>query len=609
MKSLILRSQWARYAALVGGLVVLASGFLFVANVHGQGAGGGGSSACTKYCTDNGFAWKKYDVTSGGPSGGFTTLGRQWSWGEVQSICRDVQSVWIHVVRNGAGLERAFAFEAGDGISSEGPPYSGYTNAHYYGAEGISQVHNYYNEALAQGISGTSGLTWGLNLEWFCYGQTPWTISVSSSVNMSVAEVGDTITWSHYVSNNGPGRTTRHVTWHYQNRGDWTNSAGPDWGFGSGTNSGGSAGANSSYTVQPSDFGRRLCRATSASPAGRDNAGWTESSAACVVVAKKPKVQVIGGDLIVGRGTATNASRTSNIITSVSRADTGRYYGSWGEYALIPTGTVTGMSSGSGFVEGVGSVNTCALNYLTFSNAGTSACGSGVTQGRYATSTIAPNIASRFPVVTSGSTATPKLPASAAASPVSLSSLISSPSAPRLYTSNATNAYVTGGSAIGSGKWVVINAPNTTVTITNNINYTTTPLTSVEEIPQVVIIAKNIIISSAVTNIDAWLIAVGSDTTSPVAQNGIINTCGAGAVSQTTTVNATICNTKLTINGPISANHLLLRRTAGAGSGAAADDPAEVFNLRADAYIWATSYSPGTGRLPTVTTKELPPRF
>jgi len=98
-------------------------------------------------------------------------------------------------------------------------------------------------------------------------------------------------------------------------------------------------------------------------------------------------------------------------------------------------------------------------------------------------------------------------------------------------------------------------------------------------------------------------------SSSPAAQNGIINTCGAGAVSQTTTVNATICNTKLTINGPISANHLLLRRTAGAGSGAAADDPAEVFNLRADAYIWATSYSPGTGRLPTVTTKELPPRF
>ena len=592
MKSLLLRNHWARYVAFIGGFLVIASGIFLVSNAHGQGAGGGGSGACTNYCTDNGFAWKKYDVGSGGPSGGFTTLGRYWTWGEVQSICRDVQSVWIYVVRNGSGLERGFAFDARDGISSEGPPYSGYTNRHYYGAEGISQVHAYYNEALAQGISGTSGLTWGSNLEWFCYGQTPWNVSVSSTANVSVAEVGDTITWSHWVKNEGPGRTTRNVTWHYQNRGDWSNTSGPDWGFGSGTNSGGAAGANSSYTVQPSDFGKRLCRATSAAPAGRDNSGWTESSAACVVIAKRPKVHVLGGDLIVGRGTVNNAARTSNIITSVSRADTGRYYGSWGEYALIPTGTVTGMASGSGYVNGTTSTAMCGLSYLTFTNAGSSSCGTGTAFGRYTNSAIAPNIASRFPTDTS----TPNTPAGV----VNLSTLKG------LYKTTSGSIQVTGGSPIGNardGQWVVINAPGATVTITGNINYTSLGLSSVSQIPQVVIIANNIIIADGVTNIDAWLIATGTGT------NGRINTCGAGGVTETTTVTAGNCFNKLTINGPISANHLIMRRTAGAGAGAAADDPSEVFNLRADAYIWATNYTPGTGRLPTVTTNELPPRF
>jgi len=50
-------------------------------------------------------------------------------------------------------------------------------------------------------------------------------------------------------------------------------------------------------------------------------------------------------------------------------------------------------------------------------------------------------------------------------------------------------------------------------------------------------------------------------------------------------------------------------RTAGSGVGVAIGDPAEVFNLRGDAYLWATAYSSNSDRLSTVSTKELPPRF
>jgi hypothetical protein len=165
-----------------------------------------------------------------------------------------------------------------------------------------------------------------------------------------------------------------------------------------------------------------------------------------------------------------------------------------------------------------------------------------------------------------------------------------------------TPTRISGGSAISAGRWIVINAKDTDITITNNINYTTASLSSIADIPQVVIIARNIIIADNVTNVDAWLVAVGSGA------DGRINTCGAGSVNETTAVNATVCNNKLTVNGPIVANHLLMRRTSGADSGNPGQ-PAEVFNLRADSYIWASSYSPGTGRLPTVVTTELPPRF
>ena len=62
-------------------------------------------------------------------------------------------------------------------------------------------------------------------------------------------------------------------------------------------------------------------------------------------------------------------------------------------------------------------------------------------------------------------------------------------------------------------------------------------------------------------------------------------------------------------NGPVIANHLIMRRTAGSDPGAASGAPAEAFNLRPDAYIWATNYNQNSGRLSTVATQELPPRF
>jgi hypothetical protein len=117
----------------------------------------------------------------------------------------------------------------------------------------------------------------------------------------------------------------------------------------------------------------------------------------------------------------------------------------------------------------------------------------------------------------------------------------------------------------------------------------------------VVIIAENINIRENVSNVDAWLVAVGTG------DDGSINTCSNYSATSSLTINQ--CSAQLTVNGPVTANHLHLRRTAGSGSGNQSGDPAEIFNIRPDAYIWAMNRARASGQPSSVFTLELPPRF
>jgi len=204
--------------------------------------------------------------------------------------------------------------------------------------------------------------------------------------------------------------------------------------------------------------------------------------------------------------------------------------------------------------------------------------------GGYKTNRTMPDVAGTFETIST----TPTLPAST--SLTNLSGLYKAPA----------NLTIAGGN-IGLGKSVIINAPNSAVTITGDIKYRTSPMRNLSSIPQVVIIAKNILIrgvneNTAVKQIDAWLIATGT-----------INTCYDAGTSASLTINR--CKAPLTVNGPVMADKLLLWRTGGSESGAAASNPSEVFNLRPDAYLWGIAQSSKSGRLETVYQHELPPRF
>ena len=344
----------------------------------------------------------------------------------------------------------------------------------------------------------------------------------------------------------------------------------------------------SALTVPDQPVGTRVCYALSVRPYNHlvSTATWRHSVPVCLVISKKPKVQILGNDLVV-RTTAANVKSNIKTSFSIKTVDGSlNTYGSWGEYGVLASGTIFGIGSGSGYAGGYPNAITCKANMLTFTNATTGPCDTSTAFGGYVASGTLGAISSRFP--TSGTVLT---------GAQTLGSL-------KGYYSAVTDISVSGGTEIAAKQWIVINAPTSTVTITGNISYTTSRLTSATDIPQVVIIAKNIIVANSVENIDAWLMAVGTGV------DGRINTCGTGGtVTETSPLSSTVCDKKLTVNGPILANKLILRRTAGAGVGVESGNPAEVFNLRPDAYLWLMARDQTAGRIQTVYTQELPPRF
>lgn len=334
--------------------------------------------------------------------------------------------------------------------------------------------------------------------------------------------------------------------------------------------------------------GTKVCYGLSVKNWSATGAGatqWRHSAVACAVIAKRPMTQVLGGDLFVGRG-----SSGASFVSTNTKVTGGKQYGSWSEYGIASSGTVTGMASAGGYAGGVAVSNICGVSNLTLGNRLASGSCSQTEVGRYLVGGSAPSVASRFPVNSSTQA-------------LSGNQNISSLTAGRVYTASGTTLSLHTAQPVAKGNWYVINAPNATVTISGNINYTNDELDKISDIPQVVIIALNIVIADSVTNVDAWLVATGADS------EGRINTCGAGGVGQSTNLNSTRCSNTLKVNGPVIANKLILRRTAGSGTGDASGDPAEVFNLRPDAYLWATSLLNSDTKVRTVINTELPPRY
>ena len=315
--------------------------------------------------------------------------------------------------------------------------------------------------------------------------------------------------------------------------------------------------------------------------------------ASCVVVGKRPTTHVYGGDVTAGRyfkADDIKNAHSPNIRGSITSkvGNVNKTFGSWAEYGVFTPGVVSGFASASGLAEGYdGSVTTSqdAWSTLTFANE----------LGEYGKFTN-PGGLGRV---------------------TDMAEYFLRGRQPDKDLEDATTVGIKGGDAqsgvyqklngdlrideslLERSKEIIIYVPNGTVTVTGNIAYAGGEYHAIKELPQMVIIAKNIVINGGVTNIDAWLIA--QDGTG---MGGSVATCE--AMGQLT---SEICNAPLRINGLVMAKQLQLRRTGGSGVGAASGDPAEVINLRADAYLWAFKEGKSSVRALTTNTIELPPQF
>jgi len=325
--------------------------------------------------------------------------------------------------------------------------------------------------------------------------------------------------------------------------------------------------------------GTRICWALSIKPPNNDFGGWRHSTPVCVTIGKKPKLQITGGDARI-RGDAVTS--TSLINSGTPKQPT--LFGSWVEFGVFSQGKNSGLASGAGTRNGSIQPDQSQWSKLTFSNVIPNPLEDGQDAYKYgnfgAGLPSAPEISEYF---------------GSQGSPIGSSINLSDPGlAAGVYRSTGSELQVTGGAGSINKTLVIISTG--TVKITGNINYASTGLTSINSIPQVVIIASNIEIDGGVTNIDSWLIASGS-----------INTC-LGIPTTNPALHSGVCGNPLTINGPVATNKLYLYRTAGSNPGGAGD-PAERFNLRPDAYLWAYNYGLKTTQPITSSVIELPPRF
>lgn len=259
-------------------------------------------------------------------------------------------------------------------------------------------------------------------------------------------------------------------------------------------------------------------------------------------------------------------------------------YGSWGEYGIAAkdkaiTSSGAGLSSGYAGRDGVSSAG---YNKLTFANT--------PTFGNFTKNSL----------VLGGFT-TPSVRGNRGR--ISGSVDVNSLSTGEYMAGNVTLS----GTTLGTGKSVVIRSSGT-VKISGNLLYEATSDTT--RLPQLIIYAENIIIEPDVSEVNAWLIT---------RDKGYVSTCGSivNMTSWLSGLSSSQCDKQLRVNGPIMAGSLFLRRTYGGrhSSPARNDDnmhpgtPAEVLNLRADAYIWAYNNYRGSGAIRTMNVKELPPRY
>ena len=336
-----------------------------------------------------------------------------------------------------------------------------------------------------------------------------------------------------------------------------------------------------------------------------DATSWAYSDWIELIVAKKPSLQVWGGNVysadvlnvpfaaklhVDGFGDGYNINKNIGYYV----------FGSWTELSLVSLKENTGFGSGAsmGYVSNSGGV--LSPSYNSFNPDGLNPGGSLETSLNFCVRSVL-----TFANTTSGTSLmckdkTPGLGASGSGTAENnKSSLIArfvnatpEEREQRHIVYEEYDDYTIGGTVIPKGTTRVIKAGKITVggDIYYEDNYST-----LRQIPKLIIYADDIDINCNVNRIDAVLIAEGS-----------VNTC---ANSEDT--NSSANSRQLIINGSIITDILEANRTYGAASGSNSIIPAEIVNYDATLYLWSSNKADvsNSGRLMETYTHELSPRY
>ncbi len=286
---------------------------------------------------------------------------------------------------------------------------------------------------------------------------------------------------------------------------------------------------------------------------------WAISTPSCVNVGKYPNMQVWGGSVFSSGG----------IITSITKYHE-KYYGSWGDFAIIANSVITKTASGASLISGAGTSDTCTLSTITISNDNCN--GHNALRSRLGQANITAFSVEDFKR---------KLYNRYLQDPNNYH-IIST-----LDSSSLTNS---------RNPFIAYN-PSGNIFITSDVEFGNGAYDK-HNVPQAIIYAKgNVYISDQVKHIVAWIIA-----------DGTVNTC-ADASGNTPALTEETCKEQLIVDGPIIASKVKLNRTHGAnGHENTSTTPAEIVNLNSSVYLF--SHYQATGDQPVTThIQKMPARY
>ncbi len=286
---------------------------------------------------------------------------------------------------------------------------------------------------------------------------------------------------------------------------------------------------------------------------------WAVSPPSCVNIGKYPNLQVWGGSVFSSGGISTSVTKYQN-----------KYYGSWGDFALIANGSISKTASGASLISGSATSDTCTLSSITITNDN---CNGHITSR----SNLGEAKINAFSVAEFKRKLKDRY--------------LDDPNNYRVLSTIDSSSLTS-----GKNPFIVYN-PNGDIFIASNIGFGGGTYDK-HNVPQAIIYAKgNIYISEQVTHIVAWIIA-----------DGTVNTC-ADASGHTPELTQDSCGLKLTVDGPIIASKTYFNRTYGAnGHEGTSAVPAEVINLNSSVYLFSNYQAKGD-QPSTTHIQKMPARF